>query len=309
MEFSESEVIAELSAIFSSNDSRVLVGIGDDAAVVTSPRDNTVITTDMAVEGVHFRRDWSTPVEIGRRITAANLADIYAMGANPEHLVVAISLTGHESMEWIRELAHGIQSEANLCGVAVIGGDIVRGPSITISMTAIGQIEKPILRTGAEVGDQIVISNLPGWSAAGLFLLQHGINVSALSPARSVQRALSQLRSPQVHYSDAIEFRSANSMCDISDGLLVQAEQMAISTHFVISSTLLQQHPDFADLSELAEGVGADIWDWIAAGGEDHVFMATGKNLNGYEIGEVVEGVGVELQGISHKPKGFTHFM
>ena len=309
MEFSETEVIAELSKIFTRHDSRVLIGIGDDAAVVTSPLQKTVITTDMAVEGVHFRREWSTPDEIGQKITAANLADVFAMGATPEHLVVAISLTGHESMVWIKELARGIEMEARSCDVLVIGGDIVRGPVITISMTAIGQIDKPILRTGAKVGDKIVVSNLPGWSAAGLFLLQHNINVSALQPARCVERALAQFRAPSVQYSDAIALRNAHAMCDISDGLLIQAGQMAIKTRFVLNSDLIRLHPDFADLTGLAAQVGADVWDWIAAGGEDHAFLATGIDLPGYAIGEVVQGSGVELQGIDKTPKGFSHFI
>lgn len=309
MEFSETEVIAELSKIFTRHDSRVLIGIGDDAAVVTSPLQKTVITTDMAVEGVHFRREWSTPDEIGQKITAANLADVFAMGATPEHLVVAISLTGHESMVWIKALARGIEMEARSCDVLVVGGDIVRGPVITISMTAIGQIDRPILRTGAKVGDQIVVSNLPGWSAAGLFLLQHNINVSALQPARCVERALAQFRAPSVLYSDAIALRNAHAMCDISDGLLVQAGQMATQTKFVINSDLMRLHPDFADLTGLAAQVSADVWDWIAAGGEDHAFLATGIDLPGYEIGEVVQGEGVELQGVEKTPKGFTHFI
>lgn len=309
MEFSEAEVIAELSKIFTRHDSRVLIGIGDDAAVVTSPLQKTVITTDMAVEGVHFRREWSTPDEIGQKITAANLADVFAMGATPEHLVVAISLTGHESMVWIKELARGIEMEARSCDVLVIGGDIVRGPVITISMTAIGQIDEPILRTGAKVGDQIVLSNLPGWSAAGLFLLQHNINVSALQPARCVERALAQFRAPSVLYSDAIALRKAHAMCDVSDGLLIQAAQMATKTKFVLNSDLMRQHPDFADLTGLAAQVGADVWDWIAAGGEDHAFLATGIDLPGFVIGEVEQGSGVELQGVAKTPKGFTHFI
>lgn len=309
MEFSESEVIAELSKIFTRHDSRVLVGIGDDAAVITSPLQKSVITTDMAVEGVHFRREWSTPVEIGQKITAANLADVYAMGATPEHLVVAISLTGHESMVWIKELAHGIEMEARSCDVLVIGGDIVRGPVITISMTAIGQIDNPILRSGARVGDQIVVSNLPGWSAAGLFLLRHNINVSAVQPARCVERALAQFRAPSVQYSDAIALRNAHAMCDISDGLLIQAEQMASHTRFVLNSDLIRLHPDFADLTGLAAQVGADVWDWIAAGGEDHAFLATGIDLPGYVIGVVDQGSGVELQGVEKRPRGFTHFI
>ena len=309
MEFSESEVIAELSKIFSRHDPRVLVGIGDDAAVFTSPLQKSVITTDMAVEGVHFRREWSTPDEIGQKITAANLADVYAMGATPEHLVVAISLTGHESMVWIKELARGIEMEARSCDVLVIGGDIVRGPVITISMTAIGQIDEPILRSGARVGDKLVITNLPGWSAAGLFLLQHKINVSAISPARCVERALAQFRAPSVPYPAAISLRGAHAMCDISDGLLIQAGQMATKTKFVIKSDLLRLHPDFADLTGLAAQVGADVWDWIAAGGEDHAFLAAGIDLPGFEIGEIVQGTGVELQGVEKTPKGFTHFI
>lgn len=308
MEFSESEVIAELSRIFTRDDPRVLVGIGDDAAVITSPMQKTVITTDMAVEGVHFRREWSTAEEIGRRITAANLADVYAMGATPEHVVVAISLTGHESMTWIKELARGIEMESRSCDVLVVGGDIVRGPVITISMTALGQIDRPILRDGAKVGDRIVISNLPGWSAAGLYFLQHNINVSALQPAKSVERALAQMRAPEVHYSDAIALRNAHAMCDISDGLLVQAGQMATKTRFLLSSRLIQLHPDFDELSALAAQVDVDVWDWVAAGGEDHAFLAAGIDLIGFDIGEVVQGKGVELQGVERKPKGFTHF-
>ncbi|MEI9907256.1 MAG: AIR synthase related protein [Actinomycetota bacterium] len=107
MLISEGEIIAQLAEVFARPDSRIVVGIGDDAAVVTTTH-RSVVTTDMAVEGVHFRRDWSSPFEIGRKITAANLADLCAMGATPDHLVVAVSLTGNESLEWIKELAIGI---------------------------------------------------------------------------------------------------------------------------------------------------------------------------------------------------------
>jgi thiamine-monophosphate kinase len=309
MEFSESEVIAELSKIFTRHDSRVLVGIGDDAAVITSPLQKSVITTDMAVEGVHFRREWSTPEEIGQKITAANLADVYAMGATPEHLVVAISLTGHESMVWIKELARGIEMEARSCDVLIIGGDVVRGPVIAISMTAIGQIDQPILRSGAKVGDKIVVSNLPGWSAAGLFLLQHNINVSVLEPARCVERSLAQFRAPAVQYSDTIALRKAHAMCDISDGLLIQAGQMATHTKFVLNSDLIRLHPDFADLTGLAAQLVVDVWEWIAGVGEDHAFLAAGIDLEGYVIGTVEQGTGVELQGVERIPKGFSHFI
>lgn len=313
MEFSESEVIAELARIFAHSDHRVQVGIGDDGAVVatsTQQKAQLVITTDMAVEGVHFRREWSSGYEIGRKITAANLADIYAMGATPHHLVVAVSLTGAESMAWIKELANGMNDEARSCDCTIVGGDIARGPIVTISMTAIGEVQKPILRSGARLGDCIVVSDLPGWSAAGLHLLFNEINVSALKSHRAVERALAQFRAPSVRYSDAIGLSDAHSLCDVSDGLLVQGEQMATASgvRFVINSKKIEEHPHFQQLSALADEVGAYVWDWIGAGGEDHIFLATGAELPGFEIGEVTAGYGIELEGITQTPEGFTHF-
>ena len=113
----EAQVIARLREIFTSADPRIKVGIGDDAAVVVGAKIQ-VMTTDMAVEGVHFRTDWSTGFEIGRKVTAANVADILAMGAVPDYLLVAVALTGSESMEWISDLADGIKFEANLASAA-----------------------------------------------------------------------------------------------------------------------------------------------------------------------------------------------
>jgi len=167
MAFTESEVIALLAQVFATSNPNLEVGIGDDAAVVrTSNR--TVITTDMAVEGVHFRLEWSGAFEIGRKITAANLADVFSMGAKPTFLVVAVSLTGHEDLEWIKNLAKGIAFEANLVGAAVVGGDLAKGAAVTIAITALGEVETAILRSGAQVDDQIYLSNLPGWSRAGM---------------------------------------------------------------------------------------------------------------------------------------------
>jgi thiamine-monophosphate kinase len=119
---------------------------------------------------------------------------------------------------------------------------------------------------------------------------------------------LAQFRAPSVLYSEAISLRGAHAMCDISDGLLVQAGQMATKTRFVINSDLLRLHPDFADLTGLAAQVEADVWDWIAGGGEDHAFLATGIDLPGFVIGQVEHGTGVVLLGVGQTPKGYSHF-
>ena len=168
--FSEAQVIARLKEIFSSTDPRISLGIGDDAAVVTASS-SQVLTTDMAVEGVHFRIDWSSAFEIGRKVAAANTADVLAMSAKPDFLLVAVALTGNESMEWVSDLARGIKFEADLAGAHVVGGDLSRADQVVISISALGTTSKAISRNGAKPGDGIYLSSLTGWSAAGLELL------------------------------------------------------------------------------------------------------------------------------------------
>ena len=305
MAFTESEVIALLAQVFASQNPKVEIGIGDDAAVLhTSAR--TVITTDMAVEGVHFRRDWSTPFEIGRKVTAANLADVFAMGGKPTFLVVAVSLTGNEELSWIQELAEGIVFEAGLGGATVVGGDLAKGETIVISITALGEVDNAILRSGAKIGDQIFLSNLPGWSRAGLEILDKGLIIES-DPGK---RAVSAFKAPTVSYAYASTVNGATSMSDLSDSLVTQAEQMASASgvEFLINFKLFDAAEDFADLVQLADEIKTDIYDLILGGGEDHVFIATGKNLPGLNIGEVVAGDGLKITGNEKAPDTWRHF-
>ena len=219
----EAQIISRLTEIFASSDPRIEVGIGDDAAVVAGDV-RQVMTTDMAVEGVHFRTDWSTGFEIGRKVTAANAADILAMGGVPDYLLVAVALTGSESMEWISDLARGVKFEADLAGLQIIGGDISRSEKVIISMTAVGHCVKPILRSGAKTGDGIYLSTLTGWSAAGLAQLE------SKAPATTdvMKKALSEFKSPTIDYG--FDSSNATSMCDISDSIIEQASQIAAAS-------------------------------------------------------------------------------
>lgn len=305
MAFTESEVLALLAQVFATNDPKVEVGIGDDAAVVlTSPR--TVLTTDMAVEGIHFRRDWSSAFEIGRKITAANLADLFAMGAKPTFLVVSVSLTGSEELIWIENLANGIRFEANLVGASVVGGDLAKGDSVTISITALGEVDKPILRSGAQIGDQIFLSNLPGWSRAGLAILKKGLAVES----ELAKRAVAAFKAPTLNYGYVAHLIGATALSDLSDSLMTQGEQMALASEvmFEIDFASFSAAVDFAELSKLAAEIEADINDLILGGGEDHVFMATGKNLPGLLIGNVIRGSGLNLSGNEKAPDTWRHF-
>ena len=305
MNFDEAGVISALARIFGLTHRGVEVGIGDDAAVV-STTDQTVITTDMAVEGTHFSTKWSSAFDIGRKITAANLADVYAMGGTPKYLVAAVTLTGQESMEWIEELAEGIAHEARSCGAFVVGGDLAKGPCIVISMTAIGEVVTPITRSGAQIGDSIYISTLPGWSAAGLLIIEKDLDDDL------AVHAVSEYSAPTVDYASAIQFsnKKAHSMCDVSDALIIQAQQLAQASGVALKfdQELLAQHPEFVTLKELADSQDVDVWQWIFAGGEDHVFLATGNDLDGFCIGEVIAGSGVLGAEMKKAPDTWRHF-
>ena len=286
--FDEAQIIARLKEIFTSSDPRISLGIGDDAAVV-SGISAQVLTTDIAVSGVHFRTDWSSAFEIGRKVTAANTADVLAMSAKPDYLLVAVALTGFETMEWITDLARGIKYEADLAGAHVVGGDISRAEQVVISMTAIGSTTNAITRAGAKPGDRIYLSSLTGWSAAGLALLSSGSNQSD-QPAL---KALSEFKSPTIDYG--FDTSMANALCDVSDALVIQAAQMSEASNVCFNFELakIQASTEFMELENLAQRMDIDIWSWVFAGGEDHVLLATGSDLPGLLIGEVIQGAGL----------------
>ena len=307
MSFSEAQVIELLAEIFASSDPRVSIGIGDDAALVRGAAQQ-ILTTDLAVEGAHFRSDWSSGYEIGKRIAAANIADVMSMNGETDYLLVAASLTGNESLDWIRDLAQGIADQAAAAGAIVVGGDLAKSPTLTIAITAVGQSKKVISRAGAQVGDSIYLSSLTGWSAAGLEILTNGLSISGAE----VAMALNEYRAPTLDLS--IDFSAATSMSDVSDALLIQGAQMATASgvRFEIDSGLIAAAAEFKSLARLAEIMGGDIWSWILQGGEDHALLATGANLPGIKIGRVLPGSGIAAveNGVEIKmaPVSWSHF-
>ena len=238
----ERDVVTALQKIFATADPRLKVGIGDDAAVVAT-QSQSILTSDMAVEDVHFRLEWSSAFDIGRKITAANVADILSMGGKCDFLTASVALTGNETMQWIENLARGMKHEADSAGALIVGGDIARGPKIVISMTAVGSAQSPILRSGAKVGDGLYLSSLTGWSAAGLELLTREVSIN--SP--TAERALSEFSAPTLDY--ACDFRKATAMADVSDSVLIQAEQIAEASgvQLALDQSLISQASEFAD--------------------------------------------------------------
>lgn len=304
----EEEVLKRVRAIFDTSNTsasaaaNIVIGNGDDGAVVKINEGLTILSTDMAVENIHFRRAWSTSQEIGRKITAANLADICAMGGWPEYLLVAVAFP-KDYLDELEDLARGIAEEATKVGASVIGGDLSQGSELVISITAVGRTLRAITRSGAKVGDVVMISHLPGWSKAGLEILSGDLTHGS----ESSQRALMQHRSPQIDYSKYRKvYAVLNSATDVSDGLLIDSGHIAgasgVALH--LQSTLIEKAEGFAALQQLAlefgTGESSGI-DFVLSGGEDHVLLvttSTPEKCEGFiEIGRVEQGEGVLLDG------------
>jgi thiamine-monophosphate kinase len=306
---SEAGLIGRLRDLFhTSFQTQVQVGIGDDAAVIKSSNNKLVATVDMAVEDIHFNKKWSTPFQIGAKLTTANLADIFAMGAIPKYLLVAAGISELNNSETVTELAKGIRSVADKFEVTVIGGDLSKSEKMTLSITALGELsDQPILRSGARVGDLIYLSSLTGLSAAGLAILNRELD----RPRYVVEAHLN----PKLVAPEKL-IKVATSMCDVSDGLATDASHLshASNVNFNLSKDLISQAADFKDLAELAKELNEDVFDWILTGGEDHFFLATvGKenesNELGIQIGSVGKGEGkLLLDGVEIKKTGYQHF-
>ena len=315
----EGALIAALGEIFGEvqnlkNQKNLLFGIGDDGAVLAPSELATVATMDLVVEDVHFKTDWSTAHQIGSKVAVANIADIYAMGGDPHSLLVGISLTGQEEVDWVLDLARGIAEEAKKVGAQVIGGDTVRGEKITIAITALGNTNEPIYRSGAKIGDQLVVSGLPGASAAGLALLK--ADKRKLFPEIVNAHLQPAVDGKKAH---ALISAGATAMCDLSDGLLVDVSRISDASGVAIKINL--DHLDLTSLADAGNALAVDPMSWVLTSGEEHLFIATLPPSSALpegvlRIGEVVQGSGVEvigefsetLKGFGSTPKEWQHF-
>ena len=286
------------------------VGPGDDAAVVGCSDGRMVVCVDVLVEGRHFRRDWSTAIDIGRRAAAASLSDINAMGAVSTSLLVGLAAPGDLPGAWIMEAAAGLKEEAASAGAILVGGDTTEGDSIVLSVTALGSLEgrAPVTRGGAQVGDRVVVCGRLGWAAAGLAVLGRGF--------RSPKVLVDAHRFPVIDYTAGPRAAAAgaNAMIDVSDGLLADLGHIAEASGVSIDvRTDSLEVPEPLQAAAAAYNVDPKIW--MLTGGDDHALVAClppdADLPDGFfDIGRVSEGSaqvtvdGAEPEG----PGGFTHF-
>lgn len=302
----EFALIDALSTLFVPRE-RVLLGPGDDTAVVAADR-AVLVTTDLLVEGRHFRREWVGAADVGRRAAAASMADVAAMGGTTTAVVVGFAAPGDLPAQWAYDLAAGLAEETDGVGASVVGGDVTASDAVVIAVTALGSTDTtPLTRAGAQAGDVVAVAGRLGWAAAGLAVLRRGF--------RSPRAVVDAYRRPSPPYSSGPEAAAsgATAMIDVSDGLLADLGHMATASAVAIdvhSGALVPAEP----LEAVGAALGVEPLRFCLTGGDDHALAATFPGDSALPpgwaiIGSVAPGAGVTVDGVAYEaPTGHEHF-
>lgn len=275
----------------------LLLGPGDDAAVVAAPDGRVVASTDVLVEGRHFKRDWSSAHDIGARAAGANLADVAAMGAVPTALLVGLAVPADRDASWVLELADGLGEEAASAGAVVAGGDVVRSDVLTVAVTALGSLEgrDPVTRAGARPGDLVAVAGRLGWAAAGLAVLSRGFR-SPRALVEAYRRA-----APPYPEGPRAAVLGATAMVDVSDGLVADLGHVARASGVAVSLSSDAFHVP-QEFQDTARALNADPLHWLLGGGDDHALAAcfppdVDLPMAWSVVGRVEAGEGVLVDG------------
>jgi thiamine-monophosphate kinase len=257
--------------------------------VVRTDDGRVVVSTDMLVEGQHFRLDWSSPHDIGRKAIAQNAADIEAMGGQASAFVVAFGAPPDTATSQALEMADGMWHEARLLGAGIVGGDLVSAPQWVISVTVLGDLggREPVRRSGARPGDAVAVSGELGRSAAGYALLLNGVHTFEALRRRHL------VPEPPYGQGRVAADAGATSMTDVSDGLVADLGHIAHASGVGIDLSRDALGADHDALASAAAALVMDPWVWVLAGGEDHALVATfpGPPPVGWRVlGQVLDG-------------------
>jgi len=329
-EYGEFKLIEKIAkdAIYDSG--RVVVGIGDDTAAERVTQGHLFLSTcDALVDGVHFFFDKISPRQLGRKSVAVNLSDIAAMGGRPTSILITLALPKNTNVDWVEELYIGIKEMCSLYKVNIMGGDMVSSPVVSINITALGEVkpENLIKRSGARVGDAIMVTGSLGDSGAGLEIIKRGLE-SDVHWSKLVEKHLNP--TPQVPEGQFLaQSGFVTSMNDISDGLASEIREISEASNVGIE-LWEEKIPYSSLLMEAAEKFAIFPIDMALSGGEDYQLVLTCKNdkveeliktfakefnKEIYLIGEVKSAdYGVKLKGINGQCKelvarGYNHFM
>lgn len=302
----EFALIDEVRAHIGANP-HVLLGSGDDAAHVATKDGTYLVSTDLLVEGRHFRRDWSSAYEIGRKAAACNLSDINAMGGVATALTVGFAAPADLPVSWATEMTRGFEVECAHVGAHIVGGDVTESDKIVIAVTALGDAARPVTRSGAQPGDVVAYAGELGLAGAGVAALSRGF--------RSPKIAVDAHRVPHPPYAAGPQAAGAGAtaMTDVSDGLLADLAHIAASSGVAIdldSSAFVVPEA----VVTVSEALGRDALGFVLTGGDDYALVATFSSetelpAGWTAIGRASDGEGVTVDGsVFEGVTGHQHF-
>ncbi|MGO4143501.1 thiamine-phosphate kinase [Paenarthrobacter sp. YAF11_1] len=326
-DLSESELLARIFPRLNHSPG-VLLGPGDDAALIAAPDGRSLVSIDTQTQDQDFRLEWkngyrTTGYDVGWKAAAQNLSDINAMGGSATSLVVSLTMPPDTPVEWVEAFADGLTAAIVGLGApdcSVAGGDLGRGRELAVTVAVVGTLGgvAPVLRSGAKPGDMVAVAGTLGRAAAGWALLESEIPMDNLD---TEQRGLveSQCRpQPPLAAGPLAARAGATAMMDISDGLLRDGSRLAAASNVALDFDPVALKTHALPLEPAAALLGRDAMPWVLGGGEDHGLLATfpaGIQLpRGFTaIGSVqaaVEppGSGVRIAGQAADTVGWDHF-
>ena len=248
--------------------SGVVIGPGDDAAEIPAPDGSLLISSDLLIEGRHFRRDWSSAEDVGRKAAAANLSDINAMGGSATALTVSLGLPGDLEVDWVVQLADGLAAECALVGAEIAGGDITAADTIVIAVSAVGRATRAVRRDTAAPGDVIAFAGQLGLAGAGFATLSRGF--------RSPRAVVDAHRVPTPPYTAGPQAAEAGatSLIDVSDGLLADLGHIARGSGVVIDLDTTT-FPISEWVATVADALGTEPLRYVLTGGDDYALVGS----------------------------------
>ncbi|MBI1723342.1 MAG: thiamine-phosphate kinase [Gemmatimonadetes bacterium] len=290
-------------------------GLGDDCAFIEAGGEILAVSVDLSVEGVHFRRDWLQPAEIGYRAAAAALSDLAAVAAEPMALLLSLGMPAKDGDEVVHALADGVGDAAADAGALVVGGDLSRADQLLVDCCVIGRAPAPVRRRGAKPGDRLVVTGVLGGPLAALLAWRAG------QEPRPEARTRFARPSPRHAAARFLASRRARAMIDVSDGLVGDLGHLLAASE-VGASLWVDRIPVLPVAETAATRLGEPAWRFAARSGEEYELLAalpsdvTDEDLSRAPVPVTVIGVIEETPGLRATssgqavtlPTGYDHF-
>lgn len=304
----ELSIIRFIRKRFPGKRKEILKGIGDDAMVF---RNGFVVSTDSFFENIHFDLKYFSMYALGWHTMAASLSDLAAMNAEPLCALVSLNLTKKIGLNDIKKLYQGFDKLGKKYAFDISGGDIVESPAFGLTITVIGRAGKPLMRSGAQPGQTLFVTNFLGLAEVGRAVLNEGL------PCKQYPVAVDKHLYPEPRIKEArLLMKYAKACIDISDGLSTDANHLAVESNVKI--ILEKEHvPIHSEVGEFCAMTGIEPLDFILASGEDFELLFTARYLpkisgiKVFRIGKVMKGRGlfVSFRGKQRRisPTGYEH--